>query len=205
MAKKSKEPELTPEEKALQEKVDAMMDPKRAEAAEIEVDEDDSLTEQVEVSDPNDSKEEVVEVISVSKTRKSVSTAPELPGNESIKEDPESVDAVEEPKKSDTRKNAEPKEEAVPAKSPTEKSANLEDTKTDEAVDDIVAHESDTMLAIEDAKIDKQKRVAKEIEPAQSHKNGSGWGWLILLVLLIAAGVYLYLTEFKVLEFVISQ
>jgi len=86
---------------------------------------------------------------------------------------------------------SEAQDEPAPAP-PSPDNDPLEDSGTDEAVDDIVAKESDTMLALGDAVVAREQRTA---EPGQSsakppkHK----WVWFLLLVVLAGSAIDVYL------------
>jgi hypothetical protein len=197
MSKKPNEPKLTLEEKALQERVDAMMDPNRTEVAKVAADVNRSLAKELDIkpveteTKPQPEPETKIEV--VRQPREQATTAPELPGKLKVKEKPPpKVNA--EPEKVDQSTDHAPSKSAEPT-------VDIDDVRTDEAVDDIVAHESDTMLAIEDAKVDRHKQAVEK----QGKKHGSGgWAWLLLALLIIGAGIYLYLTDYKALELIIN-
>lgn len=59
----------------------------------------------------------------------------------------------------------------------------LEDNSTNEAVDDIVAKESDTVLAVGDALIAREQRLASP-EPTHDSVIKHKWTWFLLLVVL---------------------
>ena len=72
----------------------------------------------------------------------------------------------------------------------------LEDGATDKAVDDIVAHEGDTVLAVNDALTARQQATAQPGRPSGDRAHHK-WLWLIILIILLgtAADVAIYLTH----------
>jgi hypothetical protein len=72
----------------------------------------------------------------------------------------------------------------------------LEDSGTDQAVDDIVAKEGDTMLAFGDAVVAREQRTA---EPGQTSGPSAKHSWLWFLFLVVLAGsaidVYLFVSR----------
>jgi hypothetical protein len=62
---------------------------------------------------------------------------------------------------------------------------DIDDARTDEAVDDIVAHEGDVVLAVADATAAERNREAERMTDKKSHKGLSAFFWF--LVALMAA------------------
>jgi len=108
-------------------------------------------------------------------------TAPELPG---AKPKPEEPTTEEEPKKLANPIDQVEPVESTEADEPSELKVNeYDDSETNNAVDDIAAHESDLVLEVEDRQ---RQRKAEQVEPA---KKSGGWGWVIIVVLVIAAAI----------------
>jgi hypothetical protein len=109
------------------------------------------------------------------------------PPSESPEETPEEPAIEAKPEAAPTETDKLPQ---APAKDP------LEDNATDKAVDDIVAHEGDTVLAVNDALTARKEATAQPGRPsgARSHHR---WFWLIILIILLgtAADVAIYLTH----------
>ncbi len=175
IGKKDKD-EKSDKRKTLEEQVDAMLDPKRA--------------------DESGKKPTKPKVNAVSTAAEPASTAPELsndlrkkigigdadtkplsidkldeitskisaPGGDEAQEESKTKVKPEEP--AETSGDAEP----APQQDLDEGAADLDDARTDEAVDDIVSHEGDVMLAVEDAT---RKKLNPELAaPKAKHKKG---------------------------------
>jgi hypothetical protein len=82
-----------------------------------------------------------------------------------------------------------------PAQKTEPKADPLEDNATDQAVDDIVSHEGDTVLAVNDALTARQQATAQPGQP--SGRSRHKWLWLVILIILLgtAADVAIYLTH----------
>lgn len=129
-------------------------------------------------------------------------TAPELPvANSEISDsetqpEPVSPNSEQEPKPS---KVEEPKD--LPE-------AGLDDSYTDRAVDDIVAKEGDTILAVEDAKTgSKQKAVVSKNSMSDKFRNlfARRRAWLVAIAILLAAVFALPMTRYKILGLVVKE
>lgn len=91
---------------------------------------------------------------------------------------------------------AKPEAEEAAAEPPKAQDKDpLEDSATDKAVDDIVAHEGDTVLAVTDALTARQQAVAQPGRP--SGRSDHKWLWLLILIILLgtAADVAIYLSR----------
>lgn len=90
---------------------------------------------------------------------------------------------------------------------PETKAADIEDQKTDEAVDDIVAKEADTVLAVEDAR---RKRASvsavanKDWKAKLKSLAQNKWTWIGVVMILVAV-LALPFTRYKVLGLVIKK
>jgi hypothetical protein len=138
------------EEDALIQRVDAMMDPKAGQTI---------PAKPMTPSPAPDTKTQPPPLDIFNETK----TAPEIPGK-TVK-----------PAKAETKRPKTPKTEAsesvLEAAGPAEineENSRIENADTDKAVDDIVAGESDTILAAEDA-------ANKKNEPSDATKPSSGW------------------------------
>lgn len=235
---KKDEPDKTPEQKELERRVDAMMDPKLPEPSEA------APEPQAEPDKP------AIERISVKASKKSakpakaVKTAPELPsaGKKIMVSDasdgdaatkPLSIDKLDQltksivgddegkdkgkddkagPPKDEEEPAAEPETDEVPsgeddktadddtdgqgesekaAKEPdpeddTGEDTDLDDVRTEQAVDDIVAHEGDVMLAVADATAAKRNRASDD-KAGKSHKGISAFIWFLVALIAVLA------------------
>lgn len=119
----------------------------------------------------------------------------------------EETDMPKEPVKisvDDAPKPQEEPEAMLPAKEPT---VELEDSETEKAVDDIVAKEGDTVLAVEDAKLAKQQGKVKSGGGWKAKFRAlirNKWTWIGAAVVLIALFA-IPLTRYKVLGLVIKR
>jgi hypothetical protein len=100
---------------------------------------------------------------------------------------PEQTSAVEPEEPAENAADDEPNgEDENPPSDP------LEDSATDKAVDDIVAHEGDTILAVNDALVARKQADAQPGRP--SGKQGKHkWLWFVGLVVLIGTAIDLFL------------
>lgn len=60
---------------------------------------------------------------------------------------------------------------------------DIDDERTDEAVDDIVAHEGDVMLAVADATAAERNREAEKMTGKKSHKGLAAFFWFLVAVM----------------------
>lgn len=201
--KKSSEPEKSPREIELEKHVDEMMSVEHEPETDVSKLADD-FNKQIMSKENVDGKIEV-------KT-----SAPELPAKLKVPDDPSTDEAAPElPEESEEPQETEPSAEPTdplltldsdqePANPKTDD--NLSDSKTDEAVDDIVAKEGDTVLAVEDAR---RKKASNSTRPTgwkdklkSFFKNK--WTWVgILLVLIVIFAVPF--TRYKVLGLVLKK
>lgn len=199
--KKSEESDKSTEEKALEERVDAMMDPKRdgADKADKAVDADSDSGHIITVSVKSKQSAEPATPLT------DQPTAPQLPGKllkQLPKDEPLSIDKLDEL----TGGISEPASETSTANPETE-STEFDDTATDEAVDDIVANEGDTVLALEDVRAARRNGAVKS---AGGWKNKlrallkSKWTWLSAAVLLLVI-FGLPVTRYKLLGLVFKK
>lgn len=104
-----------------------------------------------------------------------VSLVPEAPSQATMDEVPAALETRAEPAQDQTR-------EADP----------LEDSGTDEAVDDIVAHEGDTVLAVNDALAARQEKIAEASQSRQRHFKHK-WFWFLVLVIILGTAIDLFI------------
>lgn len=196
--KKATDSDKSEADKALEAKVDAMMDPKPA--ADVSVkDIKKQFEENMKLKPAESSDDNKIDVKVVSQK-----TAPELPPSllKTVKEadKAEPVAVVVKPKA---------EAEAIPeqGEDTLDPEVDIASEATEEAVDDIVAHEGDTVLAVDDARVARKKKSA---EGGSSWKTKlkavakNKWTWLIvglLLVLLFVVPV----TRYKILGIFIKR
>lgn len=180
MAKKSQEPDKSPDEAALEEHVDEMMSVDKHETDVSKLAED--FNKQALASRP------------LTPANETKSTAPELP---------EAAQAEStEPPTSNEADNSESQTELAPVPDQT-----LDDQKTDEAVDEIVAEEGDTVLAVEDARRKKLTGAAKPPSDWKAKLKSffkNKWTWAGIAVILIALFA-VPVTRYKVLGLFIKK
>lgn len=207
MAKKKATPDVPDDLKALEAKVDAMMDPRPAAKAQPPTDvavSPDDLKQQIAANiglSPEQPTETTVAIQSVATPL--ATTAPELPGAASKpkpKAKPPKPTKVIEPKADEPKIESEStasETEAVSAQATdsdtefvTESTVDvepkvvLEGAELDAAVDDIVVEEADTVLAVEDARRGHKVREAEAtIKP--KHQVASALWTALLIALLI--------------------
>ncbi len=188
---KKDEPEKSPEREALERQVDAMMDPKLPDGAASDTSALNVPPSALAIEQP---------APKPAKKAGLAKTAPELPSagkkipvsDASAK--PLSIDKLDQlterivagDKEPEPLATTEPEEPDI-----TEQSADLDNSRTDEAVDDIVAHEGDVMLAVADAKVAERERQA---ETASGKKKSHGgfrvvFWFLIALMALLAIAI----------------
>lgn len=189
--KKSDEPALSAEQQELERKVDAMMSVERT---------TDSRTDR-----PLPTKS-TLRIITDTEPLK---TAPDLPAKlrkaaakpaepvtaaapqfPPAAESAATADPVADPDSGEAA--AAPAEAETPTPAPIPDQTILDDSQTDEAVEDIVAHEGDTQLAVEDA-VARQRTEAAEAgrRPGPVIRFFTSL-WLWLFVLMAAAVIYLW-------------
>jgi hypothetical protein len=200
--KKSNEPEKTPQEEALEQKVDEMMSIEKHDTDVSKLAED--FNKQAMSDEKVSGKIEVQ------------TGAPELPSKLQVEDAPEPVEPV---KEEDLNKEAasptEQEEATVPwetqdsagevADTPLQ-SEDFSDEATDEAVDEIVAEEGDTALAVEDARR-KKATVGQDSGGWKTNLTAffkSKWTWVGLLIILVAVFA-LPFTRYKVLGLAIKK
>lgn len=208
--KKKSKTEKTPEQEALEKRVDAMMDPKQPDKPAAEA-----------MPKPDIAKSRPVIAAVTAPVPDGPTTAPQLPkpGKKITITDaaskPLSIDKLDElaesivgskssakskkadkpaePKAQDDPGEPEPPEpsepdETGPAEDITEQSTELENPQTDKAVDDIVAYEGDVMLAVADSTAAEHNREFAESEPREHHVFSTlFWTLVALVVILIIA------------------
>jgi len=159
------EPEAPSEEKILEERVDAMMDPKRPEeVSPVPVDE----------SEPQ-AADEALPPLDIFA---GASSAPDVPKELVVKGAKTQNNSEQAP---------EPEETADVPSEP-----QLDDSVSDAAVDDIVAHESDTVLAAEDTAIEQQKVTAPR--PRKIHHHPVFWTLVALIAIVAVATAFLFVS-----------
>ncbi len=166
--KKKATTEKTPEQEALEKHVDAMMDPKQPdEDTPAAAPADDAPKTAPTLSKPLsiDKLDEVVESIAESETPKKSKKSKvkdETPKEPEVPEEPEAADIAE----NDT---------------------GLDDTETNKAVDDIVAYESDVMLAVADSTAEAHNKEFEQQAKPKKHPVFSTivWTFIALAAILI--------------------
>ncbi len=194
MRDKSKgEPKKTSEQEALERSVDAMMDPKLPDVPEAEVPAEperapktksaktapqlpDKLRKQIAVSDAS---AQPISIEKLDDLAESI-TASKPARKRKKKEEPEQPDKQDEPEEKDEPDESEPAETVEP------ESTDLDDAQTDEAVDDIVSHEGDVMLAIEDATAAERNRQAEDAA-GDSGGGFSTFVWSVVVIIAVIA------------------
>lgn len=176
MTKKTKQPEVSPEEQELINRVDSMMKVENN-IASVAKEVNESLSADLKV-DPKT-------------TVQPVTTAPDLPGKikktkiEQVPEETEAVEAIaaeESPESQETEAGVD------------EESVDLDSAETDKAVDDIVAKEGDTVMAVEDARVKKEK--SKQELPVKKSSGVLAWLLLLVLLLILLGGAVYYYQPF---------
>lgn len=202
--KKSDETDKTPEEVQLERKVDAMMDP-RSDVSKIAEDFNKSFAPEVEPPKATPSPPPAPSPPpspAVAKT----ATAPELPSDkgETVKVSVNPPKPVEPGPDPDPEPIQEPvKDETVPVNTESAAPAanEYDDAATEQAVDEIVAKEGDTVLAVEDAQRASLAGDAAAKKPKHRSKNifKRKKTWLIILLVVLAAIFGVPYTRYKVL------
>ncbi|HSX37057.1 MAG TPA: hypothetical protein VLG13_02995 [Patescibacteria group bacterium] len=171
MAKDKQQPEQTGDQQ-LEAKVDAMMDPKRPEPTFVEPREESTDKHQEPAAgQPNDTLPPL-DIFSDPKT------APEVP-KDLLKD----IGTVEEaPKKEEVETTDQP-----PA---PEAEPELDDATSDAAIDEIVAKESDTVLATEDASAQAASEEVSEA-PKKLHHHPLFWSFVAIVAILAIVAAYI--------------
>lgn len=205
--KRKNESKKSPEQQALEARVDAMMDPKRSDAeTSTEVSEPPkkppksstpppaaadvktaprlsaTLRKQITVADAGD------KPAAEEPPKKPVKQAKTAPKNEAT-EEPAPEPAEEKPAEAEQSEIAETEDATM-------QSTDIDDEGVDEAVDDIVRYEGDVMLAVADATADERSREAQEVV-RQGHSAGhrvfSVTLWTLVFLVAIIAVVFFVL------------
>lgn len=200
--KKPKIPEKTPAETALEQSVDEMMDVEADRSSKANPVVADGATTAPVL--PQEMQSEIAEEhkveVKVKPSAKPVVVAPLAI---------EQLDDISAEVEGNPEEENEPEPEADPDIDAVGGSTNLDDASIDEAVDDIAANESDTVLAVADAKTAKKARSSA---PKQSgswkHKLKSilknKWTWIITAIVLVVLFA-LPITRYTVLGLFIKK
>jgi hypothetical protein len=182
----------------LEKQVDDMLDPKRPADRESRAEPEPDIPVEV----PGDHKPKVRSVSSPAQARTAPRLSDDLRKKIGIKEadtKPLSIDKLDEitVKAADSSKEEsdEDDKDDVPPKDFDEGSTDLDDARTDEAVEDIVSHEGDVMLAVEDAT--RKKNNPGLDHPTEKKKGGhrllATIMWTLVTFLAIIAVLFLVL------------
>lgn len=181
MSNKSDIDKQPDEHDLLKKKVDEMMSLKGpAPTAEDPEDPNDKAQPKSDVSEVAASvNEELTADLSAPAVKEAASSAPELPGKKLANP----IDQVE-----PIGEGVEPGEEksAEELQSDELQVNEYDDSETEKAVEDITAHESDLVLAVEDLKREKQN------PPEPEEPKSRGWGWVLLFVLVVAGALAIF-------------
>jgi hypothetical protein len=210
--KKKDEPEKTPEQEALERHVDAMMDPKLPDPSDEPAEIQPKKPEPTPAPEPAPPAIERL-TVRPPKSAKTAKTAPELPSAapaarkitvsdasakplsiDKLDQLAESIVAKDKDKpaeKPDEKPKPEPKpdepdnaDDAAPEEDDiAELGIDMDDERTDEAVDDIVAHEGDVVLAVADATAAERNREAEKMTGKKSHKGLAAFFWFLVAVM----------------------
>jgi hypothetical protein len=173
--KKKASSQKTAEQEALERRVDAMMDPKKPD-------------ETPAAAIPSAAAEKA----KTPKASKVTKTAPQLSaklrkqiGVDDAPAKPLSINKLDEP----TESAATPTKPAdPPPQDGITEQTDLDDSRTDEAVDDIVSYEGDVMLAIADSTVAERNRQAGETsEPKRAHGAFSAIIWTLVFLIAVTA------------------
>jgi hypothetical protein len=211
--KKKSEPKKTPEQEALERHVDAMMDPEQPDEAPTALAPKPAATGTPKIT--------AVAAPAAEPTK----TAPQLSPNlrkqitvtdastkplsiDKLDELAEQITKSETPKKKSKKSTTktetpeEPEEAPAPETEPediTEQSTDLDDTRTDEAVQNIVAYEGDVMLAVADSTAEERNRQAGAVaDEHRGHPIFSTIFWTLIAlvaILIIALGALLFMGD----------
>ncbi len=192
------------EQDELVRQIDAMMDPKRPEGADSPPASDEKEAAPVPTDVPSSSSAKTAPQLS-DKLRKQLGVSAsaaskakpitikqldELTGEieDSDKPDVPEADAEGTAPVPDTDESDKAETETKPAPDIESGSVELDDARTDEAVDDIVSHEGDVMLAVEDATAAERNRELNEKDKdAGGHHLLSTIFWTLVFVVVIVA------------------
>ncbi|HXE10069.1 MAG TPA: hypothetical protein VN554_01450 [Verrucomicrobiae bacterium] len=188
--RKKSEPEKSPEERALEERVEDMMDPKRpdtAPAVPAAASDATTVSANVDVKTAPQLSAKLRKQIAIKddaapalKQTGKRRTAASKSGSKS-----EAAAPASPPEKPESPV---PAEEAAPETDPTDLSTNLDDSRTDEAVEDITRYESDVVLAVADATADSRSRQAEADNPTHPvHHVFSAFVWTLVFLMAVAA------------------
>ncbi len=194
--KKKTTPGKTPEQEALEKHVDAMMDPKQPDDAEKSAPPLAPATKKSEpaitaIATPADDAPKTAPQLSPKLSKQiSVTDASAKPLSiDKLDELTKTIAESETPKKSKkSAKKTEEKDEPEQAADIAESDAGLDDAETDKAVDDIVAYESDVMLAVADSTAEAHSKEASLPEPKKRGVFSTIiWTLVALVAILIVA------------------
>ena len=195
--KKPEEPEQSADDKALEHRVDVMMSTELAEVSAL-------AAEKLGAKKPAASSEAKSEVKEDQKTAPKLSAkltkaieAAEAPELKVPAEPPIVITLADEAKPEEPVPAPEvPESQPEATPEPSQENDPLEDSSTNEAVDDIVAKEGDTILAVGDAMVAREQKTA-----SPGHTSGvtakHKWLWFLVLIVLLgtAADVYLFVSR----------
>lgn len=215
--------------KALEQRVDKMMDPRLSDAA--------NAPKPPEPPKTSKNKKEELPPLDIFKE---VGTAPDLPKNmlkgseakakslakstnqESAEVEAEATQEAEalpadtNPAKSDESTAPPPQDEVqpqlsdeidedIPAPAPKDENADIDNPETDKAVDEIAEQESDEVLAVEDSKAEKTVEPPKKSNGKLQKIFKSKWFWLLLILAAIGAVLAVPTSRYKVLGMFLKQ
>lgn len=206
--KKSKTPEQPDPEQLLQKRVDEMMDIKGNKASDLPVDDGGAVSEVAasinqSLSESLSSKEPDPPAAEVSESK----TAPELPAEpapETPVEEPMPEPAAEEPVEPKAPETGDAVKEAEPVPIPD---SGIDDSYTEKAVDDIVAEESDQLLAVDDEKTqDADKAIVSKVGFKEKIRRlfGHRRFWIIFAALILILFA-IPATRYKILGLVVKK
>jgi hypothetical protein len=178
--KKKDEPEKTPEQEALEQRVDAMMDPNKPDEAPVATAEP-PVAEKPAVKVPGAGKGTKTAPRLSTKLRKQIGAA-DVPAK------PLSIDKLDALTESIAEPETPSEPEAPETPDITEQSMELNDSRTDEAVDDIVSYEGDVMLAIADSTAaERNKQVAPIPDKKGTHHTFATIIWTLVFLIVVIA------------------
>jgi hypothetical protein len=187
--KKPEEPEQSADDKALEHRVDVMMSTELAEVSAL-------AAEKLGAKKPAGKSDTAAEQKTVPKLPAKFTKAIEAPEASEPKVPAEPPIVITLADEAEAEPEPEPAPAPEPAQSQTQENDPLEDSSTNEAVDDIVAKEGDTILAVGDAMVAREQKTASLGQTSggtAKHK----WLWFLVLVVLLgtAADVYLFVSR----------
>ena len=206
MAKKQQESAKT-EEAALIEKVDAMMDTKRPESA-APAPADKPVSQSPPPLDIFKDAKPPVAVVAEPAQTEAAKTAPPLPVKPAAKpaSPPKAEVKTDVAEVNETISPETPAAPAAPAEpvidtdelaDPLPDQTVIDGSENDRAVDDIVAHEADTILAVEDAKLEQVAAKSAAVKPR--HHRLRGFMTLLMVVFMTGIILVIYLTVSSIL------